>query len=100
MNSGEMLCAFGKRDAESGRSSPFQQAVRRMIGVSLHLLPVVMALASTCFGQDQTGVHVDTGDTAWVLISSALVLLMTAPGLALFYGGMARQKNTLSTIMH
>ena len=43
---------------------------------------------------------VNSGDTAWVLVSSALVLLMTAPGLALFYGGMVRQKNTLSTIMH
>jgi Amt family ammonium transporter len=40
----------------------------------------------------------DTGDTSWILISSALVLLMT-PGLALFYGGMARRKNLLSTIM-
>jgi Amt family ammonium transporter len=38
------------------------------------------------------------GDTAWILVSSALVLLMT-PGLALFYGGMARRKNLLSTIM-
>src|SRR6185295_15717781 len=36
---------------------------------------------------------VDTGDTAWVLTSSALVLMMTAPGLALFYGGMVRRKN-------
>jgi Amt family ammonium transporter len=42
---------------------------------------------------------IDSGDTAWVLISSALVLLMTAPGLALFYGGMVRQKNALATIM-
>jgi Amt family ammonium transporter len=42
---------------------------------------------------------VDTGDTAWVLTSSALVLLMTAPGLALFYGGMVRKKNALGTIM-
>lgn len=41
---------------------------------------------------------IDTGDTAWILVSSALVLLMT-PGLALFYGGMARRKNLLSTIM-
>jgi Amt family ammonium transporter len=41
---------------------------------------------------------INTGDTAWVLVSSALVLLMT-PGLALFYGGMARRKNLLSTIM-
>ncbi len=42
---------------------------------------------------------IDTGDTAWLLASSALVLLMT-PGLALFYGGMVRRKNVLGTIMH
>src|SRR5882762_9462724 len=42
---------------------------------------------------------IDKGDTAWMLTSSALVLLMTAPGLALFYGGMVRQKNALATIM-
>ena len=41
----------------------------------------------------------DTGDTAWVLVSSALVMLMT-PGLALFYGGLVRSKNVLGTIMH
>jgi Amt family ammonium transporter len=42
---------------------------------------------------------IDTGDTAWLLISTALVLAMTAPGLALFYGGMVRSKNALGTIM-
>jgi Amt family ammonium transporter len=42
---------------------------------------------------------VDTGDTAWMLTSAALVLLMTAPGLALFYGGLVRNKNGLATIM-
>ena len=41
----------------------------------------------------------DTGDTAWMLTSTALVLMMTIPGLALFYGGMVRQKNVLATIM-
>ena len=42
---------------------------------------------------------IDTGDTAWVLVSTALVLLMTAPGVALFYGGMTRSKNALGTVM-
>jgi Amt family ammonium transporter len=42
----------------------------------------------------------DTGDTAWMLISTALVLMMTIPGLALFYGGLVRSKNVLSTLMH
>jgi Amt family ammonium transporter len=45
-----------------------------------------------------TGAKIDTGDTAWVLMSIALVMLMT-PGLALFYGGLVRRKNVLSTIM-
>ncbi len=43
--------------------------------------------------------RVDTGDTAWMLTSTALVLMMTAPGLALFYGGLVRSKNGLGTIM-
>ncbi len=41
----------------------------------------------------------DTGDTAWVLTSTALVLFMTLPGLALFYGGLVRAKNVLSVLM-
>src|SRR5687768_6589906 len=53
-----------------------------------------------CFlGGMETALKIDTGDTAWVLVSCALVLLMT-PGLALFYGGMVRAKNVLSTILH
>ncbi len=42
---------------------------------------------------------IDSGDTAWMLTSAALVLMMTAPGLALFYGGMVRRQNALGTIM-
>jgi Amt family ammonium transporter len=41
----------------------------------------------------------DSGDTAWMLTSMALVLMMTIPGLALFYGGMVRKKNVLATVM-
>ena len=42
---------------------------------------------------------INSGDTAWMLTSTALVLLMTIPGLALFYGGMVRKKNVLATLM-
>jgi Amt family ammonium transporter len=56
-------------------------------------LMVGAALAET-----PTPLKVDSGDTSWILISSALVMLMT-PGLALFYGGMVRSKNVLGTIM-
>ena len=41
---------------------------------------------------------INSGDTAWILVAAALVMLMT-PGLALFYGGMVRRKNVLSTMM-
>ena len=40
------------------------------------------------------------GDNAWMLVSCALVLMMTGPGLALFYGGLVRRKNVLGTMMH
>ena len=40
------------------------------------------------------------GDNAWMLVCSALVLMMTGPGLALFYGGLVRRKNVLATMMH
>jgi Amt family ammonium transporter len=42
---------------------------------------------------------IDSGDTAWILVSTALVLFMTIPGLALFYGGLVRSKNVLSVLM-
>jgi len=50
--------------------------------------------------QQPGAVPVNTGDNAWVLASSALVLMMTAPGLILFYGGLVRSKNVLATMMH
>ncbi|MEY2927465.1 MAG: hypothetical protein RL367_1942, partial [Pseudomonadota bacterium] len=48
----------------------------------------------------QPTIVADSGDTAWILTASALVLLMTIPGLALFYGGLVRSKNVLSILMH
>src|SRR5680860_541581 len=42
---------------------------------------------------------IDSGDTAWLLTSTALVLMMTIPGLALFYGGLVRKKNVLATLL-
>lgn len=46
-----------------------------------------------------TNDKINSGDTAWMLTSTALVLMMTVPGLALFYGGMVRKKNVLATLM-
>ena len=54
--------------------------------------------APTALAADGGAAQIDTGDTAWVLISAALVFIMT-PGLGFFYGGMVRDKNVLTTIM-
>ncbi|MDW7973061.1 MAG: ammonium transporter [Thermodesulfovibrio sp.] len=49
-------------------------------------------------GQAQPQPKLDTGDTAWMIVATALVMLMTVPGLALFYGGLAKRKDVLNTI--
>jgi ammonium transporter, Amt family len=85
----------------------------RLVGLGLLLL-----LLTTCSALAATGAPtvesrlaeleakvnaapgIDNGDNAWLLVSSALVLMMSAPGLILFYGGLVRQKNVLGTMMH
>ena len=66
-----------------------------MVGVPV-LFPGSVAMAQSAA---TPVLKIDTGDTAWVLTSSALVLAMTMPGLALFYGGLVRSKNILGTVM-
>ncbi len=58
-----------------------------------------LGLPSTALAQDGMVAAGDSGDTAWILVSSALVLLMTLPGLGLFYGGLVRGKNFLSVLL-
>ena len=68
----------------------------------MHLATRILALAAAFVATPalaQPEIVSDSGDTAWVLIASALVLLMTLPGLALFYGGLVRSKNVLSVLM-
>ena len=65
-----------------------------------------LALALPAFAQDGAEVaeaaiavaSIDTGDTAWMFVSTIIVILMTIPGLALFYGGLVRAKNILSVL--
>lgn len=55
--------------------------------------------AAPAIAQDTGAAVIDSGDTAWILTASALVLMMTLPGLALFYGGLVRAKNFLSVLI-
>jgi len=67
----------------------------------LFVLVLVLLLApGASFAGDSPASAVSNGDNAWMLISTGLVLMMTAPGLILFYGGLVRTKNALSTMMH
>ncbi|MFT9297489.1 MAG: ammonium transporter [Gluconobacter sp.] len=69
-----------------------------MKGSCLSLMAAAALLPASAMAADAPAA-IDTGDTAWMLISTALVLMMTVPGLALFYGGMVRKKNVLATLI-
>ena len=71
--------------------------IRRGVAAALGFALPLLASASA-WAEDAPKV-IDTGDTAWMLTSTALVLLMTLPGLALFYGGLVRSKNVLNIFM-
>jgi Amt family ammonium transporter len=81
--------------------------IRKLIG-GVAGAGVTLGAASTAFAQaamvqaptvEQQATMVNKGDTTWMLISSVLVLMMSIPGLALFYGGLVRTKNMLSVLM-
>lgn len=74
--------------------------------VSTMVLICFMAIAGSLFAEEAKPVEasapatlkIDTGDTAWMIVATAFVMLMTVPGLALFYGGLAKRKDALNTI--
>ena len=70
--------------------------VRRKWGLLALLAFIFLAVPNATFAQDK----LDTGDTAWILISTGLVLFMMIPGLAMFYAGLVRTRNVLSVFMH
>ncbi|WP_266181108.1 ammonium transporter [Dyella humicola] len=71
------------------------KALKRRVTLGL----IALAASAPAWAQAAAPSHIDSGDTAWMLTATALVLLMTIPGLALFYGGMVRSKNLLSILM-
>lgn len=72
----------------------------------MRLLPValgaffVCGMSHTAFATSASTAAIDSGDTAWILTATTLVLMMTLPGLALFYGGLVQAKNVVSVLMH
>ncbi|HEV7224482.1 MAG TPA: ammonium transporter [Pirellulales bacterium] len=77
-------------------------SVRRLLGAVLCALAGVLVFAGPLWADDaapSSPPAIDRGDHAWMLVSCALVLMMTAPGLAMFYGGLVRKKNVLGVMM-
>src|SRR5579872_1456191 len=90
------FCADQPRDV--GKFRMIRVACRWSIrSVFAVLLLAVGAMAA--MAQPAPAAKIDSGDTAWMMTSVALVLMMTIPGLALFYGGMVRKMNVLATVM-
>ncbi|MGJ7920164.1 ammonium transporter [Neobacillus sp. LXY-4] len=67
------------------------------IGILFSLLLVLLPINAFAAGKTPA---IDTGDTTWLLIATAVVLFMHVPGLALFYGGLVSERNVISTMMH
>lgn len=70
-----------------------------MIKNKIVILSLFSFFCSGLFAQDGVAPAVNSGDTAWMIVATALVLFMSIPGLALFYGGLVRRKNVLSIFM-
>ena len=72
-----------------------RKLIKLLIGGGL-----LLALTGTAAGAEEAPPVLDSGNTAWMITATVLVLFMTLPGLALFYGGLVRAKNVLSVLMH
>src|SRR5512136_2489489 len=73
--------------------------MKRTVARGLTAVATFLLCAGAAHAQEAAPA-ISAGDTAWLLTSATLVMMMTAPGLALFYGGLVSQRNMLSTLMH
>src|SRR5688572_27195036 len=85
--------AVGAQEKDAKQETPLEKLEKRIADLE--------SVANTTAPEPVAGKgRIVAGDNAWMLVSAALVLMMTGPGLALFYGGLVRKKNVLSTFMH
>jgi len=90
-----------KKRVQIGSEVPmtkFKQ-LRLQLPIMAAALPILLLAQAALAADAPPPPKLDSGDTAWMLTSTALVLMMTIPGLALFYGGMVRKMNVLATVM-
>ena len=98
--SGSQLCAMADEGSTKAKKHPSAEAAAPATEAPAPAPEPAAAAPEPAAAAAPAAPKIDTGDTAWMLTSTALVLMMTIPGLALFYGGLVRSKNVLSTLMH
>lgn len=91
---------FGKNSDNVADLSNIHTAVHCRSNIAIGRLLACLIAFTPLLAQAADTPILNGGDTAWVMVSTALVLMMTLPGLALFYGGMVRKKNILGTMAH
>jgi Amt family ammonium transporter len=94
-----LLLSFAAVPAIAQEATPAPAATAPAAPAPAAAAPAADAAAAPAAAPAAAAPKLDSGDTAWMLTSVALVLMMTIPGLALFYGGMVRKKNVLATLM-
>ena len=77
---------------------PMQKIIKNFVVVAALLL-ILICPSFSAFAQASSIPTLDSGDTAWMLVSTLLVLMMTLPGLSLFYGGIVHKDSVLATMM-
>jgi Amt family ammonium transporter len=92
------LITVSTRAARVGMEESMVRARSRAF-LSFALLTLFLGFCSKAGADEVAAAKIDSGDTAWMMVSAALVLMMTGPGLALFYSGLVRRKNVLATMM-
>ena len=91
--------SFAAVDAASAASAPAVATAAASAPAAATSAPAAAAPASAAASTPTIVETVNKGDTTWMLVSTILVIMMSIPGLALFYGGLVRSKNMLSVLM-
>lgn len=73
--------------------------VALLLIMAVLLAPTLVMAEGAAAPAPAAPLKIDTGDTAWMIVATAFVMLMTVPGLALFYGGLAKRKDSLNTMV-
>ena len=101
MGTGALTSSISYADETMGEAAEAMTEVAETVDAAIEAPTEVIEVAAIeeAAPAEAAAPTVDKGDTAWMMVATLLVILMTVPGLALFYGGLVRSKNMLSILM-